>query len=97
MNKRNNPEVVAGRFSSATTVIVGDGWTARYNFSVGTWLITLTGANFHLISAVASAGQGGGYITTVRTFTDKSFVLANYDANGAAVEASYYTFIAVGL
>ena len=96
MRKRRNPEVIAGKYSSATTLASGDGYFASYVGSAGAWVITITVPGFRLVGAVASGASGGGYVTTVSTFTDTSFRITNYDVNGAAVESPTYSFVAVG-
>lgn len=88
---------IAGRFSSAVSPVTGDGWTAVYAGGAGAWTVRITVPGFRLVGASAHSAIGGGYITSTASFTENTFRITNYDANGAAVEATNYTFIAVGL
>jgi len=96
MEKRRQPEIIAGRVNSDGSIAAGDGFTVQKT-ATGNYVVTITAPGFRVVSVTMSA-----YVTAVTAFGGNSapsatgFVAWTLNTAGSAVDGAW-GFVAVGV
>jgi hypothetical protein len=94
MQKRRQPEVIAGRINADGTIATGDGFTVAKT-GTGTYTVTL-GTGLRLMGATATYFGGGTAFVQVSGYTERSFNVATANNTSAAQDLAF-SFVAAGV
>jgi len=94
MEKRRQPEIIAGRVNSDGTIAAGDGFTSSRT-SAGLYVVTLP-AGFRLVTATASPATTSSF-TAVISFGSGLFQVSTFATNTAVISDCPFAFTAVGV
>jgi hypothetical protein len=94
MEKRRQPEIIAGRINADGTIAAGDGFTVSKG-GTGNYTITVS-TGMRLITAVAGGTlAAGGWVQTAG-YGDRAFSVLTYSTANVATDIAF-SFIAVGV
>jgi hypothetical protein len=93
MEKRRQPEIIAGRVNADGSIAAGDGFTVSKT-GTGSYGIAFA-SSFRVVSASASVSTGGNLIFPFG-FGSSNFAVSTTTAAGAAADVQF-SFVAAGV
>jgi hypothetical protein len=97
MEKRRQPEIIAGRVNSDGSLAMAttDG-VVSVRLSTGSYTVTLP-AGFRLMAAHPTVNGANGWGMTANAYTERSFNVTTYSSNTATVADTGFAFTAYGV
>jgi hypothetical protein len=95
MEKRRQPEIIAGTVNADTTIARGDGFTVQKT-STGSYLL-LFPSGFRITGITANDAGSASYVVNAGPSGERSAVVGIYLSNTGAATDRTFTFVAVGV